>query len=125
RSSLMPRLAALLVLLAATLFGRSAYAGYTHYWTWHKEPSAQAVEACLADVKRVVETRRDRLADAEERTGNDARFELSEPGDAAMRTRLAFNGIGKRAHEPFAFPGSMGFNFCKTAGKPYDEIVVA
>ena len=36
-----------------------------------------------------------------------------------------FNGKGDNAHEPFIFPGESGFNFCKTAYKPYDTVVVA
>jgi hypothetical protein len=35
------------------------------------------------------------------------------------------NGIGDGANEPFVFPGELGFNFCKTEGKPYDAVVTA
>jgi hypothetical protein len=39
--------------------------------------------------------------------------------------KVDFNGLGEDAHEPFVFPGQPGFNFCKTAYKPYDEVVTA
>ena len=47
---------------------------------------------------------------------------------------VCFNGIGGNGHEPFCFtrePDSLhgkegfGFTFCKTAQKPYDEVVCA
>jgi hypothetical protein len=38
---------------------------------------------------------------------------------------IVFNGLGDAAHEPFVFPGQVGFNFCKTALKPYDAAVCA
>jgi hypothetical protein len=39
---------------------------------------------------------------------------------------VRFNGIGDDAHETFIFERtSIGFNFCKTQRKPYDELVCA
>lgn len=36
------------------------------------------------------------------------------------------NGVGENAHETFFLhPSHLGFNFCKTAAKPYDIVVVA
>jgi hypothetical protein len=50
----------------------------------------------------------------------------SKPGMLKLETsRVDFNGTGVDAHEPFVFPGGNGFNFCKTAAKPYDEVVTA
>jgi len=40
-------------------------------------------------------------------------------------THVDLNGIGDDANEPFVFPGDPGFNFCKTEGKPYDDVVSA
>ena len=40
-------------------------------------------------------------------------------------TNVDLNGIGDDSHEPFVFPGELGFNFCKTEAKPYDAVVTA
>lgn len=52
-------------------------------------------------------------------------------GDAGTKPEItpdiAFNGIEDESHESFVLPASgLGdFEFCKTAQKPYDEVVVA
>lgn len=39
-------------------------------------------------------------------------------------TQVRFNGVDDDAHETFDFKvDKMGFNFCKTIVKPYDEVV--
>jgi hypothetical protein len=39
---------------------------------------------------------------------------------------VRFNGFGDDSHETFSvLPTDHGFNFCKTAYKPYDDVVVA
>ena len=39
---------------------------------------------------------------------------------------IRFNGKGEEGHETFMLtPDSQEFNFCKTAQKPYDIVVVA
>jgi hypothetical protein len=38
---------------------------------------------------------------------------------------LSFNGQGDFRQEQFRWPGRRGFNFCKTGGFPYDEVVTA
>jgi hypothetical protein len=51
-------------------------------------------------------------------------------GDAGTKpyigkTEIAFNGIGEDAHETaYVCKGQSEFQFCKTARKPYDEVVV-
>lgn len=37
---------------------------------------------------------------------------------------VRFNGVGDDGYETFLLEGS-GWNFCKTANKPYDKVVVA
>ena len=54
-----------------------------------------------------------------------ARPDLVADVDFVKGEHITFNGIGKQAHEPFAFPGKLGFNFTKTVWKPYDEVVTA
>ena len=89
-------------------------AGYTHYFEWNSRPDTAALEACLADMAAIVAAADDILADADGK------------GDPwVSSTGVAFNGRGDSAHEPFVFPGDPGFNFCKTACKPYDDVVTA
>lgn len=38
---------------------------------------------------------------------------------------VRFNGIGYDGHETFIWHGKTPFEFCKTATKPYDKVVVA
>jgi len=86
--------------------------GYTHYWTWNTEPDDKKLWECLKDMFRVTEHLKDTLAGWD---GN---------GYADFEPRgIAFNGKGGNAHETFCFPGETGFNFCKTAYKPYDLAV--
>jgi len=86
----------------------------THYYTWHEQPDEAALEACVADMRRIIDARR---------------YILAGPlggGEPVVGPRqVALNGVGEDAHETFAFPGDMGFNFCKTQWKPYDDVVVA
>jgi hypothetical protein len=102
-----------------------ANAGYTHYYTWHQEPDAVSMRECIGEMRLLVEARRAMLAGLE---GEGAPLIESES--------LIFNGIGDDSHEPFVFPGTIvrtppvpqllpGFNICKTAAKPYDEVVTA
>ena len=102
---------------------RDAAAGYTHYWKWHSsQPDAAALERCRGDMLRVVEARRDILVIE----ALQVRF-----GDGGVVEEIAFNGIGEDGHESFGFPlaaftaDEPSFQFVKTAGKPYDEVVAA
>jgi len=79
--------------------------GFTRYWTWHGQPDDARVRAAVAQMKRIAEARPDLV-----------RVESTE-------TSIVINGIGEGEHEDFVFPGRPGFNFCKTAGKPYDVVV--
>jgi tetratricopeptide (TPR) repeat protein len=92
---------------ALLLFGGHAYAGYTHYWDWSQPPAAEPLRAAVADMKRLAEAGRDVVE-----------FE-------ATADTIRLNGRGEEAHEDFVFPGPPGFNFTKTAGKPYDVVVSA
>lgn len=59
----------------------------------------------------------------------DSRVILAGPdgtGDPEVGPEeVAFNGRDEQGHESFIFPGGTGFNFTKTASKPYDKVVVA
>jgi len=110
----MRKLKVHLLVMATCLFCISAHAGYTHYWTWHQKPSDIDLKACVVDMRRIVEVRTNLLV------GPDG------SGSVILDPlHVDLNGVGDDGHEPFVFPGELGFNFCKTAGKPYDEVVTA
>lgn len=102
-------LVTLVVALLVLLVSREAHAGYTHYWTWKVAPDGPRVERAVAEMNRIVEAKRSLLV-VEDAGGPGAIF---------------FNGIGEAAHEPFVFPGKVGFQFVKTMMKPYDAVVTA
>lgn len=99
-----------------------AQAGYTHYYTWKQAPDDASIKACVADMNRLIEARKSILVSPD--------LAESTPGSPKLSaTNVDFNGIGKNGHEPFVFPYVLpdhdSFNFCKTAYKPYDEVVTA
>jgi hypothetical protein len=111
--------------LVASVSCVSANAGYTHYYTWLQKPNDSAVRECIAEMRRIVDAHRSILAGPE-----------AEGPPEVTPLRLAINGIGDEGHETFLFPGDVdsvpkdpripkGFNFCKTAAEPYDEVVTA
>lgn len=102
-------LVTVVVALLALLFPREAHAGYTHYWTWKVAPDPPRVERAVAEMNRIV----------------DAKRSMLDVGDAGGPDAIFFNGIGDGAHEPFVFPGKVGFQFVKTMWKPYDAVVTA
>lgn len=96
----------------------SARAGYTHYFTWQQQPDGKALEGCVQEMNLVIQSRKSLLV-APDEPG-------AQPGALKMGgTNVDFKGIGNDACEPFVFPGTNGFNFCKTAGNRYDEVVTA
>lgn len=92
--------------------------GYTHYWSV---------------IRTVSETKRAAIAEAVGRAlyigARLGRFDLDdEAGGAPIATPEAifFNGKGPLSHETFCFDfKEAGFEFCKTAAKPYDVAVCA
>ena len=104
----------LLTLLAFLFVNQAVHAGYTHYWTWHHKPHEETLKKCISKMRQLVGTG-DKLLAGPDGTGSPVIQEAS----------LVFNGVGQQAHEPFVFPGRVGFNFCKTQFKSYDKFVVA
>ena len=46
--------------------------------------------------------------------------------DNSSDSAIFINGVGEQAHETFLMrTDDVGFNFCKTAEKPYDSVVTA
>ena len=85
--------------------------GYTHYWT----PQRPINKEELAFIKEVVNTTDVELAgwNGEQDTEPELTLEL-----------VSLNGVGSDSHETFSLGGDDWY-FCKTAMKPYDEVVVA
>lgn len=90
-------------------------AGYTHYFTWNKTPDNAELKKCVQEMGLIVEARKGILAGS---NGPDSKTILD-------LTHVDLNGVGTNECEPFVFPGEVGFNFCKTEGLPYDDVVTA
>jgi len=121
----MPHAQTIRLAILISAFCIQANAGYTHYFTWLQKPDEVSLSQCIGEMHLIVAARRTILA------GEDG-----EGAPLVEAQQLVFNGIGDDGHEPFIFPGVLertppdpkipaGFNGCKTAGKPYDEVVTA
>jgi hypothetical protein len=101
-------------LIAWVIMPARAWAGYSHYWVWHRSPEPARVAAAVAEMNKIAEQSRDVAVVL-----------------AAAETKIELNGIGEHAHETFVFPHGWshrdghGFNFVKTAYLPYDQVVTA
>ena len=113
--------------------------GYTHYWTIKEPKRGQtanvekdyqlAIKAC----NKIVKTYQEGVTDSWNRlSGFSAHCKPGQYGG------LKVNGKAELSHEDFClrehykqnreplYPSSRkGFNFCKTANKPYDDVVTA
>lgn len=103
--------------------------GYTHYFTFKPAPkgTAELVEkryqAALRECQRLVKAYNSTAEGDARLSGYSAHTKLGAYGG------LDVNGKGDNAHEPFTlrehYSQNVGSNFCKTAYKPYDTVVVA
>lgn len=84
--------------------------GYTHYWegfTTLPKEAVTAIQKLVADHSHLVQYECD-----------------IKSAPAVVGAEVRFNGIGSDGHETFCLSGA-AWNFCKTARKPYDKVVVA
>ena len=91
--------------------------GYTHYWKLSNISQHSARwKTVIIDMSKIIAASPVPLGDS---CGSNA------PSISA--TEVLFNGRheNNQDHETFHFPGEHGFNFCKTAAKPYDIVVTA
>jgi len=109
--------------------------GYTHYWTFKPAARGEASQVEAAYQTAVRDCQRIILAYQKENgglSGYSAHTKLGQYGG------IKLNGKGDDGHEDFFLRehfsqnldqvyglGGGGFNFCKTAQKPYDVVVVA
>jgi len=92
--------------------------GYTHYWTIKEELTPAQFKEWTEGVKAIVET----ATEAGIPLGNGLGFDAPNIDE----TLVALNGVGEYGHETFGIRlGDEGFDFCKTAQKPYDSVVTA
>ncbi len=103
--------------------------GYTHYW--ERDPNAEASDAygrLALDIQKIVQ--------AAQAAGIALGDGFGENEPIFNEGHISFNGYGKESYETFFWPavpeiqdwraeGSLIFNFCKTAMKPYDAVVTA
>ena len=102
--------------------------GYTHYWT-PKVASPKQWKAFIGVCKRLNKE----LPDYTETAGGYCNDELlviaggsGEGKPIFTNKEICFNGGNGMEHETFYLePKKLDWNFCKTARKPYDLLVVA
>jgi hypothetical protein len=101
------------------------FMGYTHYWEVNEIRGSSKVNEvrymrALNDCNRIIKAYYNEFGGL---SGYSAHCKLNEYGG------LKVNGKGCDAHEDFTmrehFNENSGFNFCKTARKPYDIVVIA
>lgn len=100
--------------------------GYTHYWDGYQQPVTVAQWNAFCDcVQKCYDESDVTLCNwsGEKNTKPEANKFLDNESDAC----IAFNGLEDDSHESFNIPFQTrdSFNFCKTARKSYDKIVVA
>lgn len=90
--------------------------GYTHYWTFKRPPTAEEVRHFSMLASTLV---------AHGRQAGILGDEMGEDRASTLtNTAVGFNGLGANSHETFRISTkSSGFDFCKTARKPYDAYV--
>jgi hypothetical protein len=91
--------------------------GYTHYWTSNGSHDPLPPSA-LDTIKEVLQPAYQ--AGIIQREFDDSRPPL------ITATEIRFNGVGEQGHETFCFDSRDDslHGFCKTAQKPYDELVM-
>jgi hypothetical protein len=102
--------------------------GYTHYW----ERTRQLTKSEMLDIGAKV---RNIIHEAEGKPTSTAGGYHTEPvqiggssGEGSpdiTKDGVLLNGVGELGHETFCIEPEQGSDFCKTARKPYDVVVVA
>src|SRR5712692_8898617 len=88
--------------------------GYTHYWRNSAERIPAQAVMIIRDI--VDQAYADHIIQYE--------YDAAKL-PVVNKTEIRFNGIGENGHETFHFTVQDGtVAFCKTARKPYDEIVM-
>lgn len=90
--------------------------GYTHYFELQKAEK-KIPEKALKIIEPILE-------EAYKTGLIQQEYDKPEP-PICTEKEILFNGVGENGHETFYFtPDNTKFNFCKTARKPYDAVVM-
>ena len=90
--------------------------GYAHYFELQKAEK-KIPEKALKIIEPILE-------EAYKTGLIQQEYDKPEP-PICTEKEIAFNGVGENGHETFYFrPNFTDFNFCKTARKPYDIVVM-
>ena len=111
-----------------TGFTRRRHIGYTSYFQQQREITDKEWTAICKDARKIIKTA---IA-----SGIPLAWDYDELGKKpeVSKELIRFNGIAANGHETFYLPRVMEsgyrgdkyrFNFCKTARKPYDQVVGA
>ena len=97
--------------------------GYTHYFSkvGTTRDDALRFEMFARGARTIIEyaTTQDKIQIADGMGEKLGKWEISD-------SLVSFNGYGAESHETFYWSAdASGFNFCKTAYKPYDAVVTA
>lgn len=85
--------------------------GYTHYWTLENGIEQTDWNYFLVGARHIIDT------------AQNSGIQII---DGSAGAAIFFNGFGAGSHETFQITSEdVGFNFCKTAQKPYDTVVTA
>jgi hypothetical protein len=85
--------------------------GYSHYWTFKNAIEQSNWDKFLEGARQIIGT------------ATEAGIQLE---DNSTDTEIIINGVGAGAHETFSITSEdVGYDFCKTAQKPYDTVVTA
>lgn len=91
--------------------------GYTHYFRQHKQPTEEQWQAICADFSKCLEEFTEGVPILE-------KWDEPVPPRVDCR-RIRFNGVPPNDHETMYLDRyGHGFQFCKTARKPYDFAVM-
>jgi hypothetical protein len=85
--------------------------GYTHYWTIKNAIEQSNWEKFLEGARQIIAT------------AEDAGILIEDNSEGST---ISINGVGAGGHEDFTISSEdVGYDFCKTAQKPYDTVVTA
>lgn len=92
--------------------------GFTRYWTVKGNVASSVMDAACRDIAEMLRE--------EGAVGSVVAYEadLENLPPVCEQGTVRFNGIGEEGHETFYFT-DYGWDFCKTARKPYDLYVAA
>ena len=94
--------------------------GYTRYFRLNEIPTKEQTETIKNAVQHILNEHKD-IVQFEYDDSSKPLCDYTEGGDLI----ICFNGVEENGHETFSINfGKLGFEFYKTARKPYDKVVL-